>query len=355
MKVPEHATTPLVSIITTTYNHEAYIGACIESVLSQTYGNWEQIVLDDGSADNTVEAARRYKDSRVHVHTQPNEGIENLAHSYNKALSLARGSVIAILEGDDTWPDNKLEIMVPALQKSADVVLAFGEVQDIDSAGQHGTAVPRTNERRAKLDPKILSNDPVGSTTAFLLTTEGQSLIPPSSVIIRRSALEVIGGFQYFPGKCPTDVPTFVKLSRVGRFLYLPLVLGNRRRHLHSATLQYVDVMPQAARQFVDSAVEELGPELSDLDRRTIRRSWLHLMPGLAFTRGRISLINHNWRDARAQFVRAISSQDLRLKLAAATGIIGSVLHFDLEFFFRMTGRSTLRTDSPSCRSAPLT
>src|SRR4051812_29758132 len=103
---------PLVSVITPTYNHEKFISACIESVMAQTYTKWEQIIIDDGSTDGTAEIIRSYRDPRINYVHQPNQGIEQLAISYNRALEVATGELIGILEGDDTWPDNKLERLV---------------------------------------------------------------------------------------------------------------------------------------------------------------------------------------------------------------------------------------------------
>ena len=69
---------PLVSIITPTYNHEKFIGQCIESVLSQTFSTWEQIIIDDGSTDGTLETIARYKDKRIRYIWQENMGIWRL-------------------------------------------------------------------------------------------------------------------------------------------------------------------------------------------------------------------------------------------------------------------------------------
>ena len=104
-----------VSIITATYNHEKFIAKCIESVLRQTYPNWEQIIVDDGSTDNTESIVREYaaKDSRIKYIRKEHEGIMNLKNSYNLALDNSTGDLIAILEGDDYWPDYKLEVQVP--------------------------------------------------------------------------------------------------------------------------------------------------------------------------------------------------------------------------------------------------
>src|SRR5437667_7605704 len=99
---------PLVSVITPAYNHRRFIGPCIESLLGQTYTNWEQIIIDDGSTDDTAEVVRSYSDPRIRYFHQENQGIDALAQTYNRALNLSRGELIAVLEGDDLWPEDKL-------------------------------------------------------------------------------------------------------------------------------------------------------------------------------------------------------------------------------------------------------
>ena len=116
---------PVVSIITPTYNHEGYIAQCIESVLSQTYPHWEQIIIDDGSSDRTGDIASQYKDERIKYIRQNNRGIWRLGELYNEALRLAKGEYIAILEGDDFWPSNKLELQLKAHFGSS-AVLSWG-------------------------------------------------------------------------------------------------------------------------------------------------------------------------------------------------------------------------------------
>src|SRR5258708_22225644 len=91
---------PVVSIITPVYNHERFISAAIQSVIWQSYQNWEQIIIDDGSTDSTAKIIAGFLDTRIRYCHQENSGIEALAHTYNRALSLCRGEFIAILEGD---------------------------------------------------------------------------------------------------------------------------------------------------------------------------------------------------------------------------------------------------------------
>src|SRR5688500_11247566 len=107
------ADAPRVTVITPVYNAERYLGACIDSVLAQTFGDWEQIIVDDGSSDGTEAVARSYTDARIRYLRLPHRGLSALAESYNTALREARGGVIAILEGDDVWEPHKLERQVP--------------------------------------------------------------------------------------------------------------------------------------------------------------------------------------------------------------------------------------------------
>ena len=97
----------LVSIITPTYNCGRFIAETIESVLAQTYANWEMLIVDDCSTDDTKEIVGRYDDARIHYHClEHNLGA---AVARNTALKMAKGRWIAFLDSDDLWEPEKLE------------------------------------------------------------------------------------------------------------------------------------------------------------------------------------------------------------------------------------------------------
>ena len=97
----------LVSIIMPSYNTAKYIGESIDSVIEQTYENWELIIVDDCSTDNTDEVVAQYDDSRIiYLKNEKNSGA---AVSRNKALRAAKGEWIAFLDSDDLWDTTKLE------------------------------------------------------------------------------------------------------------------------------------------------------------------------------------------------------------------------------------------------------
>lgn len=96
----------LVSIITPTYNCGKFIAETIESVLGQTYTNWEMIIVDDCSTDNTANVVSQYHDPRIQYHSLKINSGASIAR--NKALKLAKGKWIAFLDSDDLWKPEKL-------------------------------------------------------------------------------------------------------------------------------------------------------------------------------------------------------------------------------------------------------
>lgn len=105
----------LVSIITPCYNGEKYIAQTIESVLAQTYQNWEMLIVDDGSKDRSAELVNRYaqKDSRIRLLCQENAGS---AAARNNGLRNCRGQYIALLDADDLWLPQFLEKQIACLK-----------------------------------------------------------------------------------------------------------------------------------------------------------------------------------------------------------------------------------------------
>lgn len=106
----------LVSIIMPAYNCDKYIAESIKSVLAQTYTNWELLIVDDCSTDNTKKIIDSFQDSRIRY--QYNSQNSGAAVSRNKALAIAKGRYIAFLDSDDTWSEYKLEKQIAFMQKN---------------------------------------------------------------------------------------------------------------------------------------------------------------------------------------------------------------------------------------------
>jgi glycosyltransferase involved in cell wall biosynthesis len=209
----------LVSIITPTYNHEKFIGRCIESVLAQSYPYWEMIIIDDGSTDSTGKIIEKYNDKRIKYTKQKNKGIYKLYETYNKALKKSKGKIIAILEGDDFWPDNKLEKQITVFEDS-EVVLSWGmaeipnEMNDI--VGYRPKSIKWLRNRSNKELYKYLFFG---------------NFIPACTVMCRRSSLMIINGFKQCNKFPYVDHTTWLELGLNGKICYIDQILGFWRHH----------------------------------------------------------------------------------------------------------------------------
>lgn len=156
---------PVVSVIMPAYNAQQSIAQSIESVIAQTYENWELIVVDDCSKDNTSEIVRRYADADRRVHLYPNQTNLGAAGSRNEAFRHCSGEYIAFLDSDDLWMPEKLEKQVAlALSSQPDIIYTSYEI--MDDAGKTAYSdfiVPTHTDFDA-----TLKFSPIGCSTAFI-------------------------------------------------------------------------------------------------------------------------------------------------------------------------------------------
>lgn len=123
----------LVSVIMPTYNCSRFIAESIRSVLSQTYTNWELLIVDDCSTDNTAEIVNAFTDSRIRY--MQNEKNEGAALTRNKALRAAKGRYIAFLDADDLWAPEKLEKQIVFMQQNG-YAFTYHAYSEIDEEGK---------------------------------------------------------------------------------------------------------------------------------------------------------------------------------------------------------------------------
>ena len=135
-----HNLEPLVSIITPAYNAEKYIAQAIESVINQTYKNWELIIINDGSSDSTEDIIKSFEDSRIKLITQLNSGV---SRARNRGLEVAKGEYITFLDADDILPIESIELRTQYLEKNRDIDLVDGVVSIRDEAMQKERRVYR--------------------------------------------------------------------------------------------------------------------------------------------------------------------------------------------------------------------
>ena len=137
---------PLVSVITPAYNAEAFIAETIESVMNQTYANWEMIIVDDRSSDKTMDIIHEYaaQDDRIKVH----QLVENSgsAVARNTAMDLAQGKFFAFLDSDDQWLPEKLAIQVAFMQENG-VAFSFTKYVRMTEDGKLTKAVSKAPKK----------------------------------------------------------------------------------------------------------------------------------------------------------------------------------------------------------------
>ncbi len=127
-------TTPRVSVVIASYEHEAYVTECIESVLAQTFQDFEIVVTDDGSRDGTAQRVRAIGDPRIQLEVlEHNRGA---CIALNRGIARARGEFVAILNSDDAFVADKLETQVAFLDRHLDVAAVFGWPELVDERGQ---------------------------------------------------------------------------------------------------------------------------------------------------------------------------------------------------------------------------
>jgi glycosyltransferase involved in cell wall biosynthesis len=166
----------LVSVIMPSYNHAAFISEAVDSVINQTYKNWELIIVDNNSTDGTdlILNAFSIKDERIRIIKISNNGI--IAKSRNAGLKAAKGSLIAFLDSDDIWFNNKLEKAI--------------ELFSITNADCICTNIFRFNESTCSIKPYI------SRVTGFFNFNDifpKKNFICQSSVVIKKEIIQAIG------------------------------------------------------------------------------------------------------------------------------------------------------------------
>ena len=152
----------LVSIIMPTYNCAKFIGKTIESVIAQTYENWELIIVDDCSKDNTEEVVSKYKDNRIKYHRLENNSGAAVART--EAMKKASGRYMAFLDSDDLWKKDKLEKQLEFMNKN-NYNFTCTEYEQIDEEGNKLNKVIKV-KKRADYN-RILLDCPVGNSTVM--------------------------------------------------------------------------------------------------------------------------------------------------------------------------------------------
>ena len=323
--------------MTPTYNHEKYVGECIQSVLDQAFQEWEMIIVDDGSTDRTAEIIREYEDQRIKYFRQDHVGPWKLGQTYNFAFSKSSGEYIAILEGDDYWPEEKLQVQYDSMENNPDCILSYGEsVMVSESKKEIGHFyLPK--------DRSIMTNEPMGSSLAAFFDL--QLFIPALTVLIRRSALERIGGFQHSQWVPAVDYPTWLRLCLEGPFLPIEnQYLGYWRRHKGSISIEYqLEAWKGMAAHNIyfleqhQKQIHGLGLNFDKMKLQEKLNAKLEkISKNISFEMGLLYLSLDQYKLARRMLLNhLLNKPNYREKSFVYLGLISSLIKIDLVYQYR--------------------
>ena len=331
---------PFFSIVTTTYNHERFVSDCLKSVIEQTFTDWEMIIIDDGSTDQTLSKITAIKntDDRISVISQSNNGLERLGLTYNTALSKASGEYVCVLEGDDLWMPDKLSRVYDAMicDMDAKPAVIWSAANAIDERGKFLSELPTGKYRPtndALLDRKLFLNN-------YLMA----SFIPSPTLVFRKHILDKIGGFQQPEGMNVVDYPTVLNASLHGQVLYLNNCLAGYRVHGSQATSSghvYLDAAGKYACTFYEGHFEKLAD--LNINSRMLEENIKYRESLNRFFLGRTALKNKSYITARKQFKVMMNSKFINIKLRGVVGLLHVMLRLDMEWIARLIKKRPIK------------
>ena len=247
---------PAISVIIPVYNGEKTIRETIESVLKQTFRDFELIIINDGSQDTTLEIIERIKDQRIKIFSYPNAGTNS---SRNRGIDQAAGEYISLMDADDLWTPDKLEAQLKALQANLQAAVAYSWTDYIDESSQFlrpGAHLSFTGDVYKQL---LLSN--------FLENG--------SNPLIRKQAIAQVGGFDesLTHGE---DWDMWLRLATHYHFVAVPSPQILYRVYPHSSSFN-VSKLEAGCLQVINRAFTQAPESLQPLKRYSLANLYKYL------------------------------------------------------------------------------
>src|SRR5260370_882906 len=237
-------TLPTVSVIMPVYNSERYLDEAVESILRQTFSDFEFIITDDGSTDSSLARLRRYseRDPRIRLNSRPNTGY---VQALIEAVPLAKGKYIARMDADDISLPERFERQVRFLEQNPEYAVVGSKVLLIDS---DGAPLKYMGERQQHED-----------IDAAHMRGEGGAIIHPSAML-RTEAMRAIGSYRLLKDE---DLDLFLRLAEYGKVANLPDVLLHYRQHPKSVGHQtYAEMVPSVREAVAEARIRRALPAL---------------------------------------------------------------------------------------------
>jgi GT2 family glycosyltransferase len=232
---------PTVSVLFPVYNGDRYLSVAVESILAQTWTDFELLILDDGSTDQSRKILETYaaQDDRIRLISRENRG---LIPTLNQLLHLAQGEFLARMDADDIALPDRFCLQVEFLQQQTEYVCVGGAYDLIDDRGRKvlHLGMPETN---AEIQQAILS---------------GRTIINHPCAMIRRTALQKIGGYDESM-MTVEDLDMLLRLGEIGLLANLPQTILQYRFHGASVSAQQSDFQYQMAQEACRRAWQRRG------------------------------------------------------------------------------------------------
>lgn len=246
---------PKVSIVIPSYNAMRYLPEAVNSVLRQTFTDFEVLIVDDGSSDHTVEWASQLTEPRVKLISQENKGA---AGARNNGIANSQGEYVAFLDADDVWEATKLEKQVKCLDDNPSAGLVHTWIAFIDEQGK-ATGNVMATYGEGEVWKQVVEYNPVrcGSTT-----------------MVRRCCFDTVGVFdQNF--SFAEDWEMWIRIASRYSFALIKEPLVYYRQHLNNKSKNYMAVL-QTFRKIIDKSFQSVPSELLYLRSRADGRANLH-------------------------------------------------------------------------------
>lgn len=252
--------TPLISVVIPTYNQSDYLRMALKSVFNQTQTNWEVLIIDNNSTDDTAKVIEEFPKLRIRVFKVNNYG--SIAISRNMGCAHARGEWIAFLDSDDMWSEDKLQICSKYFSQNVDLIYHDLKVINENTEIQAGRNI---NSRQVK-KPVTLDLILKGNTVAT------------SSVVVRKTLINAVGGMNEAPNLIGIeDYNTWLKISELTEgFKHIKKYLGYYRIHGANTSNEKPFSLPRAA-------VAEFLPSLSQKEQARVEGNFLYTTARLTY------------------------------------------------------------------------
>lgn len=212
---------PIVSVVMPTYNHARFLSEAIRSVLDQTFQDFELIVIDNFSTDETCSIIQSFDDDRIRYYKYSNQGV--IAASRNNGIGQAQGRYVAFIDSDDQWVPDKLQRQIDFMEKDVSLVLTCGAFETVNQEGM-------------KIG-KVIGANTHGVSGYCYKKLLNANFIVSSSVMVRKEMLDTVGGFDEAENLiCAEDYDLWLRLARLNPISHVNATVGTYRVHDKNAS-----------------------------------------------------------------------------------------------------------------------